>query len=512
MAVTKPGRHETATSVFSFADPEEYARFRKVLLDAGFTAEGVLKTLGVQGPPAIRGNDLPVLLRRTRQGTPRDILIRLFLIEAPVEIEAVQRAIRPMQLETLGQAGLVEIDGSSVVAAVKLLPYDGLYVAFDLPRRLQEGMPDYVMGIGRSSITLANLTVRRNSTATLDLGTGCGIQALQAARHSDHVFAADLNPRAVSMAAFNAKLNNLHNMECVEGDLFAPVAGKKFDLVISNPPFVISPENQYIYRDGGMEGDELCRKIVREVPAFLNEGGFCQILCNWVEKAGQDWQARLADWFRGTGCDAWVMRSETQDIETYATTWIRHTELHDTSEFAPRFEQWVRYYEGQGIHAMSAGVITMRRTERRTPWFRADDAPRAMIGPAGEAIERGFELYDFLETVRDDAALLGSRLLFSPDISLVRRLLPSSEGWQEDAMTLSLNRGFSYSGEVDQYVADILIACDGQNRLDQVIEKIAALPGIDPGTLKPTFCMVVRRLIEHGFLLPGQGKNSTVGQ
>jgi ubiquinone/menaquinone biosynthesis C-methylase UbiE len=500
--MTKLSQSNPTMSTFSFPDPEDYARFRQVLLDVGFTAEGVLKTLGVQGPPAIHGNDLPVLMRRTRQGTPCDILIRLFLIEVPVEIEAVRQAILPMQIETLEQAGLIEINGPSVTAAVKLLPYNDLYVAFDRPRRLQDGMADYVMGIGRSSIMLANLTVRRHSQATLDLGTGCGIQALHAARHSDHVLAADLNPRAVRMASFNAKLNGMQNVECVEGDLFAPARGKKFDLVISNPPFVISPEARYIYRDGGMEGDDICRKIVREAPRFLREGGFCQILCNWVEKEGQDWQERLADWFHGTGCDAWVMRSETQDIETYATTWIRHTELHDTSEFAHRFEQWVSYYEGKGIDAISAGVITMRRTDHRTTWFRADDAPRTMIGPAGESIAKGFELRDFLETVRDDAALLEASFSLSPDASLERTYKPSPEGWMDDTLMLSLNRGFSYSGAVDQYVADILIACNGKRRLADVLDRLAAMPGIDQAKLKQTFCSVARRLIEHGFLLP----------
>ncbi len=508
----KPGRQDPAANTYFFPHHENYAQLRQVLLDAGFTAEGVLKTLGIQGTPAINGNDLPVLLRRTRQGAPRDLLIRLFLMETPVEIQAVRQAIRPMRLETLLQAGLVVIDGPSVAATVKLLPYNGFFVAFDPSSRIQDGMPDYVMGIGRSSITLANLTVRRHSRATLDLGTGCGILALQAARHSDAVLACDLNPRAIRLASFNAQLNGLQNVECAEGDLFVPAAGKKFDLVISNPPFVISPENRYIYRDGGMEGDEICRKIVRSVPAFLNEGGFCQILCNWVEKADQDWQAQLADWFHGTGCDAWVMRSETQDIETYATTWIRHTELHDTAEFAPRFEQWVRYYEGRGINGISAGVITMRRTDRSTAWFRADDAPRSMIGPAGEAIAQGFALRDFLETMRDDETLLKARLRLSPDVSLERRQLPSPQGWLEDALTLNLNRGFAYSGKIDQYVADILIACDGQTRLDQVIERFGALPGIDPGKLKPTFCTVVRGLIEHGFLLSEEAESGAAGR
>jgi methylase of polypeptide subunit release factors len=55
--------------------------------------------------------------------------------------------------------------------------------------------------------------------SVLDLGAGCGIQALLAARHADRVVASDLNPRAVGIAAFNAALNEVA-VDCVEGDLF----------------------------------------------------------------------------------------------------------------------------------------------------------------------------------------------------------------------------------------------------------------------------------------------------
>ena len=154
-----------------------------------------------------------------------------------------------------------------------------MVIACDLPGRLLTAdSRDYVMGIGGSSLTLANLTVRRHSGTTLDLGTGCGFQAFLAARHSDCVIAVDQNRRAVELSAFNARLNGFPCVECREGDLFGPVEGITFDLIVSNPPFVISPETRYIYRDSGMAGDEICRRIVREAPRFLNENGICQIL------------------------------------------------------------------------------------------------------------------------------------------------------------------------------------------------------------------------------------------
>src|SRR3972149_4533559 len=163
------------------------------------------------------------------------------------------------------------------------------------------------------------------------------------------------------MAAFNAKLSALSDVECLEGDLFEPVKGQTFDLIISHPPFGISPEMRYIYRDSGMEADQICRKIVHEAPGFLREGGYCQILCNWAEYPGQDWRERLAGWFDGTGCDVWVMRSETRNAATYASAWIRHTERQEPEQYAQRFEEWMNYYERQGIEAISAGLVPMRR-------------------------------------------------------------------------------------------------------------------------------------------------------
>ena len=112
-----------------------------------------------------------------------------------------------------------------------------------------------------------------------------------------------------------------------------------------------------------MEADNICRKIVKEVPQYLKEGGFCQILCNWVEKNDRDWADQLEEWFTNTGCDAWVMRSETRDAATYASTWIRHTDKKLTDDqFIVRYNEWLDYYQQQGIDAMGACIITMRKS------------------------------------------------------------------------------------------------------------------------------------------------------
>jgi Methyltransferase small domain len=497
-----------------FDDPGDFQRLRELLARANFTDAGIMEALSMSDFSTPRAADLPPLLRRTSRGTPLDTLIRLFLIGVPTELDAARHALEPMALEPWLEAGLLECQRSQVVALVKLLPYKGLILAFDAPRELETGArSDFVMGIGSSTLTLANLAIRRRSCLTLDLGTGCGIQAFLAAAHSDQVCAADRNPRACNFAAFNAQLNGFTNVECFAGDLFEPVRERQFDLVLSNPPYVISPSSRYLYRDSGMHGDQFCQKIVREVPPLLSQGGYCQILCNWAHYAGQNWQERLAGWFEGTGCDAWVMRSETRDASTYATVWIRGTEADDPARFANLYDEWMAYYEREGIEAVSAGLITMRRMSGRANWFCADDAPEKMLGPCGEAIVRHFESHDFLHTMQDDRSLLEARLYVSPGVRWEQQCEPSAGKWQVVSSQLRLASGLAYTGDIDPYVAGLVLRCNGQRPLRDLLAEMATSLGGDLEGLAPACLEVTRQLVRHGFLLPaGWDTNQHPGQ
>lgn len=487
---------------FGFRNPGLYDQFRELLQREGFTEQGVAETLGIERVRAVSGQDVPLLLERTAGGTPRDVLVRLFLISVPVAAEIGRRTLTPTWVEELLGAGLLASHGDQIIGNVQLLPFEGFYLASDVPRRVEGGLAaDFVMGIGSSSLTLANFTIRRPVDQTLDLGTGCGFQALLATRHSRHVVATDRNPRAVRLAAFNARLSACPNVECLEGDLFVPVHGRKFGLVVTNPPFVISPESRYIYRDSGMGGDAITQTIVRQVPPLLAEGGFCQILCNWAHLRGEDWRQRLASWVEGTGCDAWVLRSDTLDAGAYAAKWIRHTERDTPQRLADRFRQWTEYYVHAGIEAVSGGLITLRRRQGRN-WFRADDAPAKMLGPAGQAVAAGFALWDFLEQHPDDDSLCRVALERSPDCRLTQTLVPCDEGWRLEQMELSLQRGLAYSGTVDPYLAHLAARCDGKRTVGELLGELAQATGQDLATLAPACLGIVRRLIVQGFLVP----------
>ena len=194
--------------------------------------------------------------------------------------------------------------------------------------------------------------------------------------------ATDLSDRALRFAATTAALNGL-SWELLAGDLLAPVAGRRFDLVVSNPPFVIGPgATRYTYRDSGRAGDAVCAELAAAAPDLLTEGGTLQFLANWLHVAGEDWHDRVAGWVAGTGCDAWIVQREVSDPVEYVNLWLR-----DASEaFDPaRAQAWLDWFDANRIEGVGYGLVTLApQRPRRSGGTGRGPAPGA--GPlAGRA-------------------------------------------------------------------------------------------------------------------------------
>ncbi|MGZ5944304.1 MAG: methyltransferase, partial [Isosphaeraceae bacterium] len=352
--------------------PDLVHRVREVFDRAGFDEKHIYDRFGVgeQGQLTLGPLDRPRLLWRTRDNDQLSTLLRVFLVEVPVELDDFRRAIAPMDPADWANLGLVTLDGTTVRFAVTLRASGKLVIAHDCSMPAGGKRPDYVLGVTGATLTLSGVTVRPPSRRTLDLGTGSGFQALTAATHSEQVVGTDRNPRAIAIARFNALLNSITNVDFVAGDLFEPVSGHQFDLIVSNPPFVISPENRLQYRDSGYGGDEICERIVRSGPAHLEEGGYMQVLCNWVRDPGEGWRDRLLGWIDGSGCDAQIIHNGTSTIDVYANHWLRQTETCTEDRLAEDFQRWMTYYQERGIEAVDTGLITLRRRSASTNWVR----------------------------------------------------------------------------------------------------------------------------------------------
>jgi methylase of polypeptide subunit release factors len=490
-----------------FLDVSGAQRLRDRLDAAGFTFAAMTERLGPQAVAQVAAGELTPLARATRAGDELDVLLRLFVVGLPVPPAEARAALDPVTVDELDAGGVVDNAGDGVEARITLRPLDGperWVVAHDRPAAPGRSLPaDHVIGVSASSMALAGATVRRPVGSSLDLGTGCGIQALFAAAHSDRVVASDVNPRAAALATLTMALNGAGNVEVRTGDLLDPVAGETFGLAVANPPFVISPSERYLFRDGAQPVDGLCRTLVRSVPAHLDEGGHFQCLASWAHVAGEDWRDRLAGWFAGTGCDVLVLVREALDPAAHAANWLRQTEAPDRWE--PEYDRWMAYYERQRIEAIGLGLVTMRRRAGGGDgWFRAEEATQDFAMPCGDHLGAAFELADLLAAL-DDPGLAASHLRVAPDVVLDERATPSEAGWSVTDRRLRQTAGLCREGEVDGAVAAIVAACDGSRPLGAVLDEAARSAGTDPDSLARAALPLIRRLVEQGFLLPAFG-------
>jgi len=468
-----------------------------VLDSADFKEDSVLRLLGTQSFPGVseRRQPSPELLERTDDSGTLGTLVRLFVLGKSVSLKSFSDAVEPTETVDWQTVGLIDVKDGAVHGNVELGLYADVIAAADWPGKSGERV-DEVMGLAPSSRALIQMTVRRKVDTAFDLGTGCGVQAILASRHSGQVMAADINPRAVRFAKFNATLNNAENISYSTGSLFEPVTDKQFDLIVCNPPFVIGPKLTLRHTSSGIRSDQFCESIIRSAPEFLADGGFAQIVCNWAHIGDETSEQHLGPWFENNGCEVWTLCSHTESASDYAR--LRADENSADRQSADAlYDEWLRYFDGENISRVSFGVISLRRSSQAENWRRYDDFPGAN-GPCGRAIELGFLSREFLNAHRDDARLLEVCVRHTPELKFL------GDDRDSKKVRLRLDSGLTFAAVVDTEIADFVGRCNGRLTLGEQARKIAAENNLPLSRVVPQFLAAVRKLIEPGFLVPNE--------
>jgi methylase of polypeptide subunit release factors len=472
---------------------------RADLVSAGYTLDGVQSRLGDQALAALARNTTAAARRVLGGDTdPQADAIRLWLLQLPVP---ATRLSGWSALPGLLERGLLVAVGDDLRATVELKPHGSTarqgWICSDpvpLDGRLQAPRADFVLGASPASTTLAQLVPQRHFGRVLDLGTGCGIQAMHL--DADEIVATDLNPRALELAAISLGLSGVR-ADLRAGSLYEPVAGERFDLILTNPPYVIAPPGgALVYREGGLAGDDLMREVVTGAAGRLTDGGSLVVLGNWAHLAGEPWQERLASWLAPTGCDALVVQRELLDPYEYIEIWLADAGLQGTDDYDRTYGRWLDYFEALGITGVGLGWVLLRNAGREQPDVRFEDWPHQVAQPVGDALARHFDAVAAARSA--DSHLLAARLRCAPDVTQETYGLPGAADPQH--IVLRQATGLCRAVAVDTALAAVVGACDGDLPLGDLLDAVAGLLDVDPAALAADLLPRLRTLLADGLL------------
>lgn len=464
----------------------------------GYTVAGVRELLGPVAGGALARDQIVPALRETR-GSELGALTRLFWLQVPV----AERELPPGLAAQLIEAGLAEAAASEVRALLHVEPLEGFaaepddhlgYVVSDLKVRPGSGAvlrPDHVVGAGGASAGLGRLVVHKTVENALDLGTGSGVQALYLKDRVHRLWTTDVNPRALQLARMTFALSGVEAVATLEGSLFEPVQSRTFDLIVSNPPFVVAPpDKRFTYRESGLPGDEVCRRLVTEAPAHLADGGWCQLLGNWLHVAGESWEERLESWVSGTGCDAWVVQRDVQDPAEYAELWLRDSCEAGTPEYQARYGSWLDYFAAQKVTGVGFGWISLRKGGTA---IGIEELRHPVEQPVGGYVS---SVLDALA-----AADLPHSVLRTAE-GVVQEQIGPPGAEDPERIILRQTRRLRRAAAVGTVEAALAGVCDGTFPLAPLLDAIADLTGDAPEAVRAHAAAVLPALIADGFFVP----------
>lgn len=478
---------------------------REALGRTGYDADGVLALLGADAHAALGRDEVVPVRRAVRNGGELATLVRLFLLGDACPAAEVAAALVPLALPAAVGAGLIEADGAAVRAALDVRPLDtgvgSRWVVADLDAGRSSGLDEraYVPGVGQASVSLLRTVPTTPVSSLLDLGTGCGVQAVHAYGHAASVSATDVSARALAMARATFALNAMR-VELLEGSWFEPVNGRQFDQIVANPPFVVGPAQiRNVYRDSGLDLDGASELVIRAAPRHLAPGGTATVLASWVHVRGQDWRERVASWVPEHGVDAWFVQRDVADPALYVGTWLRDGGVDPRSaEGTRRSEGWLEHFARADVEGIGFGYVSLRRTDEPSDVL-AEDLLHAYPDPLGP------EVLDYLQRVAwlRSHELLDARFSVAPSTALQRVSVPGRDGWQQVSTRLHRSDGPAWEHEVDELGAALLAGMrpDGLN-VGELVAMLELANDEPPGSLQSGAMALVEGLVRHGLVLP----------
>lgn len=208
-----------------------------------------------------------------------------------VRADKLERVLPKPQLRLLEDCRALFADSRDFISPFRLKSVEKLLVFSDPPVAAWRDLPHYVDPLWEAA-HLRKLLVRGPVRSALDMGCGSGVLSLIMASYAEEVVGVDLNPRAIAFSRLNARLNGISNAVYREGDLFSPVAARRFDRIVFNSPTgeERSPANLL------EAGEEVLARFFSEAIRFLERSGYIQVNLGMFDRVGSRFTERLESW------------------------------------------------------------------------------------------------------------------------------------------------------------------------------------------------------------------------
>lgn len=412
----------------------------------------------------------------------------------------------------------------------------------DASAEIQTGSADHVPGAGNASMSLLNVVPPLNFTApkgeradsatqmtdVLDLGCGSGVLSLILATADQgsggtqvRVTGTDISQRALAFAELGRssvqrgveKPENSHaNVEWLQGNWFEPVYGRKFDLIVSNPPFVMAPpqrEGSTTYRESGLELDGASALVVSQTPQYLTPGGRAHVLAGWALTEGESAAQRVSSWLPNTGVRAWVVQREVVSATDYVGTWLTDEGIDlRSSEGHDRMAEWLNYLSSHGVTQIGMGYAHLEKLEEsQASEITFETMEQAL--PAGTFL--GPEVAEWFARAAwlantDAEKLLDTKFAIRPGVAIEEVHVADTaqgQGFSPFALRLSRTDGPAWSHDIDAHVRAILSGMHPEGLpLRDVADLYCTVQGLESAEFIDALVPIATDLIRHGFLLP----------
>ncbi|MCZ4079602.1 class I SAM-dependent methyltransferase [Rhodococcus sp. H36-A4] len=471
-----------------------------------YDADSLLEALGDDAHAALMRSE-PVPVRRESKDLGRlGVLIRLFLLVDDIEEFEASEALSPLSIDDAVAAGIVErVEPDHVRALLDIRPLDAGYgtrwILSDLDGSMRP-LPtatDHVLGVGQASLSLLRGTPTTQVGDVLDVGTGCGVQAIHAAQYADAVTGTDISERAMLLAEATCALNGM-NIELLRGSWFEPVAGRTFDRIVANPPFVVGRGTiEHSYRDSGIDLDGASRLMIEQAPSYLKPGGTAVILASWIHVSGEDWRARVASWIPDHGVDAWIVQRDVADPALYVGTWLRDGGVDQRDAAGGVLaESWLAHFAEAEVEGIGFGFVYLRKTDLPSDVL-AEDLHHAFEDPLGNESIAYFDRVAWLR--ENDPA--DSVFVLDPATALERVYLPGEDGWAGEVVRVYRGNGPNWQHEIDELGAHLLAGMRPNGMaLRELVALLASANDLDETDLLDGAVELITGLFRHGLLAP----------